>query len=160
MARTVLRLARSILGVVFVVAGTSKLDAPYEFLSSVYAFGLFGPVAGYWIAWMLPWLELTVGCALLCGFLESGSLALIVALSSCFVFVKAMALHRERQIGCGCIVIAERGILGVKELLFSVGLFAASVVVFSLTLRPPAASVPDDESALHASTEFDQEFRP
>jgi uncharacterized membrane protein YphA (DoxX/SURF4 family) len=125
-----LTLARYVLGLIFVVAGVSKILQPYEFLSSVYAYGLVGPSAGFCAAWLLPWLEITVGGAFLLGACQAGAALVSVLLSVLFMYVKLLAIHQDRQIGCGCIVTAERGVIGIGDLAWAIGMFGLTSVVY------------------------------
>jgi len=118
------------LGVIFLAAGISKLFAPYDFLSAVYAYGLTGPAIGFWVAWFLSWLEVTLGCSLLAGVLEKGSAIVSIVLSLMFVYVKLYAIHEDRLIGCGCVVTGSRGLIGIGDLIEAVVLLALSTIVF------------------------------
>jgi uncharacterized membrane protein YphA (DoxX/SURF4 family) len=122
------------LGLIFLVTGVSKLLQPYIFLSSVYAYGLTGPTTGFWVARLLPWLEVTTGSALLFGVLKRGAGAASMFLSVVFVYVKFHAIHEDKQIGCGCIVSADRGLIGVSDLVWVVAvLLLAGIVLFLST---------------------------
>src|SRR5580692_4416486 len=119
-------IARCALGVMFLIAASSKIAQPYEFLSAVYQYGIVGPTLGYWVAWFLPWLELTTGCALLLGVLEQGAAWAACGLGLLFVSVKAATIHQSRPISCGCVVGSAGGIVGLEDLTL-----AASVLVLA-----------------------------
>jgi hypothetical protein len=125
----------SVLGLVFVVAGVSKLFRPYDFLSAIYAYGLTGPAAGFWVARLLPWVEVTTGCALLTGMLKRGAGVSSVLLSIIFVYAKIHAIHEDKQIGCGCIVTADRGLIGIGDVIWAFSVFALSIAVLVLSGR-------------------------
>jgi uncharacterized membrane protein YphA (DoxX/SURF4 family) len=124
--------ARCALGLIFLIAASSKIAQPYEFLSAVYQYGILGPKLGYGVAWFLPWLELTTGCALLLGVLQQGAAWAACGLGVLFVSVKAMTIHQSRPIGCGCVVGSANGIVGLEDLTLAVCVFALAVVVLVL----------------------------
>ncbi len=119
------------LGVVFTVAALSKILQPYAFLSSVYSYGALDDVSGLWVARILPWLELVIGIALIRRIALPGASLLAALLGIVFVAVKSHAIHEDIQIGCGCVVNSNGGVVGVGDLLFSVAVFVvASVGLF------------------------------
>lgn len=143
----VLNLSPLVLGLILLVAGLSKLFEPYEFLSAVYAYGLTGRAAGFWVAWLLPWLEVTVGGALLAGTLEKGASLVAIFLSLVFVYVKFHAIHEDKQIGCGCVVTADRGLIGISDLVWAVLMFVLAGIVFFL-VSPRRGRTTSEQSLL------------
>jgi hypothetical protein len=80
----------------------SKLQQPYDFLASVYGYGLVGRTPGLWIARGLPWLELVVGICLMAGVLDRGGMAIGSLLLAVFTIAKLYAVSRGVKIPCGC----------------------------------------------------------
>jgi uncharacterized membrane protein YphA (DoxX/SURF4 family) len=96
---TLLRLA---LGAVFIWTGLAKLQQPYDFLGAVYNYELVGPQTGWWIAAILPWLEVAVGASLVLGVWQQGGAFLAVVLFGVFTVAHASAAGEGLKIPCGC----------------------------------------------------------
>jgi putative oxidoreductase len=127
-----------ILGGTFLLAGVSKIVHPYDFMASVYEYGLVGETTGYWIAWVLPWIEVTIGISLASGVLERGAALTACILCMVFLYAKIAAVPEERVLGCGCLItggqtfdIGGEGQFGVWDVLMTVGVLALSLTVFA-----------------------------
>jgi hypothetical protein len=87
---------------VFIWAGLTKLQQPYDFLGTVYNYELVGPQAGWWIAATVPWLEVGVGASLVSGVWCQGGALLAAALFGVFMVTQASAAAQGLKIPCGC----------------------------------------------------------
>ena len=96
--------ARLAVGLVLVVSGTFKASAPAEEFSVVIeAYGLVPPDMSLTLAACLPWLELWVGFALICGYLTR--LTSLAAEGMFLAFIGAILSTKIRGIelpDCGC----------------------------------------------------------
>ncbi|MCI0639680.1 MAG: hypothetical protein L0Y72_05280 [Gemmataceae bacterium] len=136
------------LGAILLLSGTSKIYNPYDFLSAVYEYELFGRDSGFVVAYYVPWLEVVVGCSLLTRLWGCGAAILATALFTGFLFVRVSAAVADLRIPCGCGVpdVLTRTI-GVPEVFQSVVLFSASFVVLADTLFSKAESRVNDIGA-------------
>ena len=108
-----IRLARWILGAVFVYLGLIKALHPVDFLKVVRQYGVFEHhIALNLVAAVLPWFEVFCGVLLLCGLAVRGSALALLAVLIPFtgmIFRRAWLLHDELAIplcavrfDCGC----------------------------------------------------------
>lgn len=91
---------RTLLAVVFIWAGLSKLVEPEVFAVLIDAYGL---IPDLWVmptAVLLPLLEVIAGLGLLMDL--RGSLAVIAALLLLFIGILAYGIHLGLDIDCGC----------------------------------------------------------
>lgn len=94
--------SRTVLGVVFILAGIDKVMYPDAFAASIEAYKLVPYGAINLIALILPWMELLCGVFLLGGAYVRGSGALVSVLLVVFMFGIISAMMRDLKIDCGC----------------------------------------------------------
>ncbi len=97
-----LRIARFILGIVFIVTSIDKIDNPDAFAANIVAYKLAPYALINVIALMMPWLELLCGVFLIAGVYVRGSSVLISVLLGVFMVAMMSALLRGLDIDCGC----------------------------------------------------------
>lgn len=101
--RVVVWSCRIVLGSVFLWTGLAKTRLPYDFLSAVYDYELFGPKTGLLVASALPWVEIVVGATLLSGLMIRGGLLLSSLLLVGFTVVRGLVVWSlGLMISCGC----------------------------------------------------------
>lgn len=101
-ATHLLLVSRLALGCVLVAAAVPKIQRPYQFLETVYAYQLTGSVIGKLVAVGLPWAEMVAGCCLVLGTALGAAIGLSLTLSLVFVVAQTSALVRGLSIDCGC----------------------------------------------------------
>ncbi|BCS89767.1 MauE/DoxX family redox-associated membrane protein [Pseudodesulfovibrio sediminis] len=94
------RVARLVLGLMFVVAGVIKLAGPYQFAIVIDAFGLVPRFALMPLAYLIPAIEVIAGIGLILD--KRGSLPVIGGMTVLFLFVLGYGLHLGLDIDCGC----------------------------------------------------------
>lgn len=94
------RTIRSVLGMVFVWAGLTKLADPEGFAEIISAYELVPESLLVVVAIGLPALEVLAGLGLV--FDVQGSLSIIFGLLALFVFVLWFGILRDLDIDCGC----------------------------------------------------------
>jgi putative oxidoreductase len=124
---------RVVVGTVFLAAGISKIQYPYEFLSSVSAYRLLNPEQCLLVARYLPWAEVSVGAFLVSGFFLSGTYVVATALALAFAGAKTWAVHFEIPIGCGCMSNGPPRLVGIQDVLLAVCLLVA--ITFAWTIQ-------------------------
>ena len=124
---------RILLASVLLYSGLSKLRAPYEFLSSVYAYELTGPLTSLAIAAVLPWLEVLTAICLWGKILYRGALATSLGLCTLFSAAVGLAIYRQLDISCGCFSDAEK--ISYSTLIRSISLLLASAIAMLLAKR-------------------------
>jgi hypothetical protein len=90
------------------------------------------------IAGVLPFIELTLGVALLCGACTLGAAFLTSVLFLMFTFGQASALLRGIDADCGCFGAGEK--VGWASLLRTAALLVGSVLCFLWALREHGAA--------------------
>ncbi len=93
---------RCMLGLVFIVAGLTKLSHWREFRATVLRYELVAPRLARMAGVLLPPLELVLGTALLAGFATRTSALLVSGMLAMFTLAVAITLMRGRVIECGC----------------------------------------------------------
>lgn len=103
MKRAASLMLRILLGGLFVWAGMSKLQSPLQTLASVYSYQIVLPdwlATG--IALTLPWMEILVGLAVMCGAWMPIAMGWMAVLLIAFTALTTQAWWRELPIDCGC----------------------------------------------------------
>jgi uncharacterized membrane protein YphA (DoxX/SURF4 family) len=95
-------MARLLVGGVLVTAGALKAMDPTQTVLAVGAYALLPAKGSLAVGFLLPGVEITVGAALVTGFLLRGAALLAALLSAVFLFVVASAHLRHLDIACGC----------------------------------------------------------
>lgn len=102
------------LGIFFVVAALPKIADPPSFAHMVYNYRLLpGPLVNL-AALTMPWAELLMGIALICGIWRRTAAWLVGALLAVFILAISINLLRGNAIDCGCFDVASAG-LSVEE---------------------------------------------
>lgn len=102
------------LGIFFVVAALPKIADPPSFAHMVYNYRLLpGPLVNL-ATLTMPWAELLMGIALICGIWRRTAASLVGALLVVFIVAISINLLRGNAIDCGCFDVAEAG-KGVAE---------------------------------------------
>ncbi len=96
------RLARWIVGALFIYAGGLKAGAPGALIQDIWNYRLIPEDAAYWLAAGLPYLEIVAGLALLTGLQMRGARLLAAGLLIVFIAALASAWIRGLDISCGC----------------------------------------------------------
>jgi uncharacterized membrane protein YphA (DoxX/SURF4 family) len=97
------------LGVFFVVAALPKIADPPSFAHMIYNYRLFPGSLVNLAALALPWAELLMGVALICGIWRRTSAVLVGALLVVFIVAISVNLLRGNAIDCGCFDVADAG---------------------------------------------------
>ena len=95
-------LIRILLGAVFIFSGITKIVNPLKFAQDILNYQIVSEIISFWIALILPWLELICGIFLITGILIRGSSFLISCMLFIFIFFVLSVLVRGEQIDCGC----------------------------------------------------------
>jgi len=127
-------LSRMTLGIVFLWTGLSKLQSPYDFLSSIYMYELVNPYIGVLLARSLPWLETVLGLSLILGVFRRGSLLLATSLLFVFLAAQTSAFLRDLKIPCGC-VTNETRIISRSDVIREGTLFVISFLAYISVVR-------------------------
>ena len=97
------------LGVFFIVAALPKIADPPSFAHMVYNYRLLpGPLVNL-ASLTMPWAELLMGVALVCGLWRRTAASLVGALLVVFIVAISVNLLRGNAIDCGCFDVADAG---------------------------------------------------
>lgn len=97
------------LGVFFIVAALPKIADPPSFAHMVYNYRLLpGPLVNL-ASLTMPWAELLMGVALVCGLWRRTAASLVGALLLVFIIAISVNLLRGNAIDCGCFDVADAG---------------------------------------------------
>ncbi len=98
---------RTGIGLLLIYSGLLKVTRPYEFLNSVLGYHLLGPKSATVFAGVLPFVELSIGMALVCGIWALGAAAIAALLFAAFSAGQASILLRGISADCGCFGTGE-----------------------------------------------------
>jgi putative oxidoreductase len=93
---------RILLGAVFIYAALLKIADPVAFAGSVAAYRILPYFASYLTAAVLPFLELSCGLLLVCGYRVKGGALIIGIMNLVFMMALGAAIVRGLDIDCGC----------------------------------------------------------
>lgn len=102
-------LARAVVGLAFLVAGTTKAVHPAVFIADIWSYRLVPESAAVWLAAFLPWLEIATGAALITGRQVNGARLVAALLLVTFLGAIALSWARGLDISCGCFGPAADG---------------------------------------------------
>jgi uncharacterized membrane protein YphA (DoxX/SURF4 family) len=97
--------ARWILGVTFIYASYNKILFPADFAKIIYGYDLFPQALINLIAISLPFLELAVALALICGIYPRSAVLIVNALLVAFIILLSINLIRGHEFNCGCFAL-------------------------------------------------------
>jgi uncharacterized membrane protein YphA (DoxX/SURF4 family) len=93
---------RLLLGTLLLYGGLGAIGRPFDFLASVNAYRMTGPLSGVVVAALLPWLEVVSAICLLSGVLIDGAFFGAILLTASFTVAIGSAWSRGLSISCGC----------------------------------------------------------
>jgi uncharacterized membrane protein YphA (DoxX/SURF4 family) len=93
---------RILLGAIFIYAALLKIADPVAFAGSVAAYKILPYFASYLTAAVLPFVELSCGLLLVCGYRVRGGALIIGAMNLVFMIALSAAILRGLDIDCGC----------------------------------------------------------
>jgi len=123
-----LRIARWLLGLVFIAYAVGKIADPAGFADSIAAYRILPVSAVNIFALILPWIELLVGLSLVNAAAFEGAALLAAILNVVFLAAVAAAIARGIDIECGCFTIA-RSKVGWELIFRDTALLAISLIV-------------------------------
>lgn len=100
--RAIARVAQAVVGLAFVIAGTSKVVHPATFITDIWSYRLVPETWAYWIAATLPWIEIVSGAALITDRQRAGARVIAGALLVAFLAAILISWARGLDIACGC----------------------------------------------------------
>jgi uncharacterized membrane protein YphA (DoxX/SURF4 family) len=104
MNRATIIVIRIVLGLLFLAAGIPKVGAHLQTLAAIYSYQIVLPD---WlataIAYVLPWVEIGLGLALIAGLVMPLTLAATAVVLLFFTALTAQAWWRGLEIDCGCL---------------------------------------------------------
>lgn len=99
--------ARLFLGFVFLYASVDKILHPAAFAETIYNYRILPECLIHWVAIILPWVELLLGCFLILRVWLPGGSFLSTLLLLIFLGSVAFNMVRGLDIQCGCFSTSE-----------------------------------------------------
>lgn len=96
------RLARFLLGGVFIVASVDKILNPGAFADILYAYNLIPDILIYPLALWLPWIEMVAGVLLVSGICVRANTLILSGMLLVFIVALTINAIRGYNIDCGC----------------------------------------------------------
>ncbi len=135
--RFILLAFRIVVGGVFLWSGLLKVSDPLGFAQSIANYRLFSREMSFFIALILPWVEVICGVFLLLGIFRASSSLLISGLMAAFLGLVILTLIRGLDIDCGCFGTISRKVDVQLLLADSLLLFFSLSLFFSRRLTLP-----------------------
>ncbi len=93
---------RLVVGGMFIWAGVSKIIDPLGFAQNIANYRVFPEGISFFMALVLPWVEVICGAFLILGIFHSASALLLSGFLVAFLVLIAATLIRGIDIDCGC----------------------------------------------------------
>lgn len=90
------------LSALFITAGILKIIDPSKFLTAIETFRLLPYPLAFLFTYLLPWLEIICGLALMINKGQQGALFILTGLITVFIFALGISWGRGLDIICGC----------------------------------------------------------
>ena len=123
------------LAALFIVAGAMKLSNLQAFFRDIHHFELTPPDVSIVLAFLLPWLEIWTGLALIAGRLYLGAIAICTLLSATFLGAISSAWYRGLDITCGCFGREDNATNFPRHIAMNTAMLAASLALWWLASR-------------------------
>ena len=120
----------AVIGALFIYAGALKAWDPVKFATDIQSFRILSWPIGVRMAFYLPWLEIVAGLALFIGWMRSGAVAILTALTLVFIGATISAQARGIDLECGCFGAASKNLSFTSHMAILVGLLAALVLLW------------------------------
>jgi putative oxidoreductase len=135
------------LGAVFIYAGGAKVPDIGAFFWDIHHFDLTPVRVSEVMAFLLPWLEIFAGLALIVGRLYFGAIAICGLLSLIFFVAISSAWYRGLDITCGCFGREDNQTNFPKHIAINVAMLLASIALWWLAARRASRHVADRADA-------------
>jgi uncharacterized membrane protein YphA (DoxX/SURF4 family) len=123
-----IRVSRLAIGAVFILAALPKIGDMGSFADQIHNYRMIPVASENLLAMILPWVELTIGLALILGVQARAGAILASALMVVFLIAIGQAVYRGLDIECGCFGTADGAEVGVKRLVEDVVFLALALV--------------------------------
>ncbi|MBN1643838.1 MAG: conjugal transfer protein TraF, partial [Dehalococcoidales bacterium] len=122
---------RLVLGLIFIIAAIAKLLDVTGFVGTIANYGILSNILTHFYGYLIPWVELFIGCSLVLGTVVKISAALSMPLIVGFMIASGYALANAPGEGCGCfgtfLTLSHQGAITVDVLMLA----AAFLLFFS-----------------------------
>ena len=98
----VLWLFRLVVGGVFIWAGVLKIIDPLEFAQNIANYRVVSRDISFFLALVLPWLEVLCGILVILGIFRSASSLLLSGMLGVFLVLITVTILRGLDVDCGC----------------------------------------------------------
>ncbi|MFB0564768.1 MAG: MauE/DoxX family redox-associated membrane protein [Candidatus Aminicenantaceae bacterium] len=117
---------RLVVGGVFIWAGLLKITSPLDFAQNIKNYQIFPHGGSFFLALVLPWIEIICGVFLLLGVFPRASALLVSLLLVVFLCLVLITIARGIDIDCGCFGSLSRKVdfrlIAIDSLLFFLAL--------------------------------------
>ena len=93
---------RLVVGGMFIWAGVSKIIDPLGFAQNIANYRVFPEGISFFLALVLPWIEVICGVFLILGIFRSASALLLSGFLAVFLVLSTVTILRGIDIDCGC----------------------------------------------------------
>lgn len=127
---------RVLLAGVFIYAGAVKLPDIQKFFGDILNYDLVSWDVSIVTAFLLPWLEIFAGLALITGVFYLGGVAICGILSSVFLTAISSAWYRGLDITCGCFGREDNQTNFPEHITLNAMMLLAAVVLWWAATKP------------------------
>jgi uncharacterized membrane protein YphA (DoxX/SURF4 family) len=126
---------RVVVGGVFIWAGALKILGPLEFAQDIANYRVVSRDISFFIALVLPWLEVLCGILVILGIFRSSSSLLLSGMMGVFLVLIVVTLFRGLDVDCGCFGSIGRNV-DFRLLLTDIVLLYLTLNILFSSLRP------------------------
>lgn len=130
----VLWLFRLVVGGVFIWAGVLKILDPLEFAQNIANYRVVSRDISFFLALVLPWLEVLCGILVILGICRSASSLLLSGMLGIFLVLITVTILRGLDVDCGCFGSIGRHV-DYRLLLTDIVLLYMTLIIFISTFR-------------------------
>jgi uncharacterized membrane protein YphA (DoxX/SURF4 family) len=135
----ILWIFRLLVGGVFIWAGILKIIDPREFAENIANYRVVSRDISFFLALVLPWLEVLCGVFVIIGIFRSASSLLLCGMLGVFLVLITVTLFRGLDVDCGCFGSLGRHV-DFRLLVTDIGLLYMSFNIFVSSFKPRSAT--------------------
>lgn len=125
-----------VLGMAFLLSASAHLSNPYIFLGAIYGLDIVSPSMGYWVAILLPCIQLVLAILLFGGVFVKATHRIAFMLLLSFLIIQIVAWKRGLDVPCGCFGMFHETSVGLGSISLTGALLLTCAISMMSTKQP------------------------